>query len=60
MSRSVNSKWLSVVLLALLVCGCASLGTDNSAHGSWDDHTRYSTPEDWGMKPVLEPPSYGP
>jgi hypothetical protein len=60
MSRSLNASGLTILLLALFVCGCASLDTDNSASKAWDDAGRYSTPADWMMKPIFEPPSYGP
>jgi hypothetical protein len=60
MIRRLNLSWLTALLLGLLACGCASLDTDNSASKAWDDPSHYSTPGDWMMKPIVEPPSYGP
>ena len=60
MNRCLTANGLTILLLALFVCGCASLDTDNSASKPWDDPSHYSTPGDWMMKPIIEPPSYGP
>jgi hypothetical protein len=60
MTRGLSLNWLTILVLAPIVCGCGSLDTDNSASKAWDDPSHYRTPGDWMMKPIFEPPSYGP
>ena len=51
--------WLAM-LLVLAVCGCASLTPDDTSPRPWNDADRFTTPGDYMMQPIVEPPSFGP
>jgi len=59
MERAIRSFYgWSALLLAVSLCGCASLDNDNSSSKPWNEPVRDGVNGDWMMKPVFEDPSW--